>query len=510
MKIAPAHRLPVLRLGLLTAAALAIHGYHLGVEDAEIHVPAAKKLLHPFLYPYADQFFLSHGRLSLFDPILVWSARLTHLSMDWTISLWYVTSLFATLAACWTLATVCFHSSRARWCSLLVITAVLTMPATNTGLLLMDPYLTPRSLSTPLTVIALVCFLRHRYALAALGVLAAATIHPQMATYLAALTGVLWLGERYGSAARQRVPDLVPVSGVLPIGFSLNPAHGAYREALYARDFFFLSNWTWYHWLGMMAPLAILAWFWKGKVRETTPNFRLLSFALIPFGLLSILIAAVFTCSPALDMFARFQPLRCFHLITLVFMVLLGGVVGEYAAKGRRWILPALSLPLAAGMFYVSRQTYPFSPQIELPWLSTSSNPWVNTLLWVRQNTPTDAVFAVDSRYFKDRGVDVHGFRSISERSTLPDYFKDGGVVAMFPALAGDWKQMSDATYGLNHFSAKDFTRLANQYPVTWTVIHGSAPDGMECPYQRGGYDVCKIPGAPGLRANTLQASTGE
>ena len=38
-------KLPILRLGGLTAAALAIHGYHLGVEDAEIYVPAAKKLL---------------------------------------------------------------------------------------------------------------------------------------------------------------------------------------------------------------------------------------------------------------------------------------------------------------------------------------------------------------------------------------------------------------------------------------------------------------------------------
>jgi hypothetical protein len=508
MKSAPDQRLPVLRLGLLTAAALAIHGYHLGVEDAEIHIPAAKKLLTPLLYPYADQFFLSHGHLSLFDPILVWSARLTHLPMDWTISLWYVASLFATLTACWMLAAACFRSSRACWCSLLVITAVLTMPATNTGLLLMDPYLTPRSLSTPLTVFALVCFLRHRYALATIGVLATAAIHPQMAAYLVTLTAVIWLGERYGSAVRRRVPDLVTVSTILPVRFGLNPAQGAYREALYARDFFFLSNWTWYHWLGLVAPLAILAWFWKGKLRETTPDFQRLSFALIPFGLLSILVAAVLTCSPDLDMLARFQPLRCFHLITLVFIVLLGGVIGEYAAKGRRWVPPALFLTLATGMFFVARHTYASSPQIELPWLSTSSNPWVNTLLWVRNNTPSNAVFAVDSRYFKEQGVDVHGFRSISERSTLPDYFKDGGVVAMFPDLAGDWKQMSDATYGLNHFSADEFTRLANQYPVSWTVIHGSAPNGMDCPYQQGGYAVCRITGAPGL-TNTLQASAG-
>jgi len=146
-------------------------------------------------------------------------------------------------------------------------------------------------------------------------------------------------------------------------------------------------------------------------------------------------------------------------------------------------------------MFFVANETYPYSAHIETPETGSSSNSWVNTLLWVRENTPEDAVFAVDSRYFKDRGADVHGFRAISERSDLADYFKDGGVVALFPDLAAEWKQMSDATYGLNRFNEADFTRLAREYPVTWTVIRGPAPEGMSCPYQQRGYAVCKIQG---------------
>src|ERR1700683_1339797 len=129
-------QIPSLRLGILTAAAVAVHGYHFGVEDSEIFIPAAHRLLPPDLYPYASEFFLSHQRLSLFSPILAGTARLTHLSIDWTVFLCYVASLFATLISCWMLAAICFESSRARWCALLVITSVLTMPATNTGLLL--------------------------------------------------------------------------------------------------------------------------------------------------------------------------------------------------------------------------------------------------------------------------------------------------------------------------------------------------------------------------------------
>lgn len=498
MKEASNQRFPVVRLGLLTAAALAIQGYHLGVEDGEIFIPAAKRLLHPDLYPYATEFFMSHERFSLFGQILAWTARLTHLSMDWTIFLWYIVSLFATLASCWMLTAICFTSSRARWCSMLIITSVLTMPATDTGLLLMDPYLTARSFSTPLTLLALDSFLARRYSRAAIATIVTAAIHPQMAAYLVFLAGVIWVVERSKTDIKERVPVLAG-GAFIPLGFHLGPAHGPYREALYARDFYFLSNWTWYYWIGLLGPLVILAWFWKGEFRGTAPQFRRVSFALIPFGILSILFAAILSSSHNFDSFARLQPLRSFHLITLIFMLLLGGIIGEYTAKGRAWVLPAIFLILAGGMFMVGQKTYPNSPHIEWPWQKTSPNAWVNTLLWIRQNTPEDAIFAVDSRYFKEPGVDVHGFRAISERSALADYFKDGGAVAIFPNLADEWKQMSDATYGLNEFNAEDFVRLAHEYPVTWAAIHGAAPAGMYCPYQKTGYAVCKIPDDAGM-----------
>lgn len=496
----PAQRFPRFRLGLLTLAALLIHGYHLGVEDAEIYIPAASKLRHPYLLPYGTEFFLSHEHLSLFAPIVAWTARLTHLSTDGTVFLWYVLTLFAMLAVCWMLAVLCFSTARARWAATLAVTVALAMPAANTGLLLMDPYLTARSFSTPLALFALIAFLKRRYAVAALVFALTAFIHPQMATYLLLLLAILWIADVFAFAAARQA---AATAAFLPADFRLAPAQGPYREALYARDFYFLFTWTWYDWLGLLAPLAILAWFWKARPRGTTPAFSRLCLALIPYGLLSILAGAVISSSPIFDMLARLQPLRCFHLVTIVFLVFLGGVIGEYAARLGRWIVPSLCLAVAALLFTVERQTYPASQHIEWPWLKSSPNAWVNTLLWVRHNTPYNAVFAVDSRYFNDVGVDKHGFRAISHRSALADYFKDGGAVAIFPNLAVEWKQMSDATYGLNHFTVADFTRLAHAYPVTWTVIHGSAPAGMECPYQQQGYAVCKIPGAPELTVSS-------
>lgn len=494
MIISPTGRLPIWRLTALTALALLLHGYHLGVEDGEIYIPAAKKLLRPSLYSFAAEFFQSHAHLSLFASVLAGASRLTHLPIDWTIFAWYLVTLFTMLTACWLVASACFTSARARWCSILVMTAVLAMPATNTGLLLVDPYLTARSFSTPLTLLSIAGMLERKYVLAAAAALLTALVHPQMAVYLVALAFVLWIAERAGARVKQPVPVLASAIGILPAGFHLAPAAGPYREALYSRDYFFLYNWSWYHWLGMLAPLAILACFWKFKLRGTSPAFSRLSFSVLPFGLISIAIAIFLAISPSLDTFARLQPLRTFHLITIVLIILLGGVAGEYLAKGRPWVVAAIATPLAVGMFFVARTTYPNSPQIEFPFAS-NTNAWVSSLNWIRANTPENAVFAVDSRYFKEQDTDVHGFRAISERSALADYFKDGGVVSLFPNLAEDWKQMSDATYGLNHFKRDDFRRLRAQYPqVSWTVIHGQAPSGMDCPHQQQGYSVCRMP----------------
>ncbi len=492
----PVRPIPFARLAMITLGALVVHGYHLGVDDGEIYIPAIRKLLHPGSYPYATEFFLSHERFSMFAPLVAWSARLTHLSTDWAAFLWYLVTLFATFTACWMLAGVCFRSSRARWCAVLLMACVMTMPATNTGLFLVDPYLTARSFSTPLTLFALVALLKHRYWVAALITLATAAIHPQMAAYLVFLAIVLWLAQRWRPAAERQTAAPAFLL-MLPLDFKFGIAPQPYREALYARDFYFLSTWTWYQWLGLLAPLAFLVWFARGRLRATTPEFARLSLALVPFGVASILGGAVLGFSHQLDMYARLQPLRCFHLITLVFILLFAGVIGEYAAKGRVWVIPALGIPLAAGMFLVGRATYPHSAQIEFPGRTTSSNDWVNALLWIKNNTPPDAVFAVDSRYFIVPGVDVHGFRAVSGHAALADYFKDSGAVAIFPALAPAWKRMSDATYGLNHFTEQDFVRLAHEYPVDWTIIHGAAPAGMQCPYQQRGYTVCRIPGTP-------------
>src|SRR5271155_1548820 len=116
----------VLRIALLTALAVVVHGYHLGPDDGAVYLPAVLKVIHPGLYPYGAEFFQSHARLSLFTAVVGASARLSRLSPDWIIFLWHLATIFAFLFAAWQLAAVCFYSARARWSAMLSITVLLT------------------------------------------------------------------------------------------------------------------------------------------------------------------------------------------------------------------------------------------------------------------------------------------------------------------------------------------------------------------------------------------------
>ena len=102
---------PLPGLGAITGLAVLVHGYHLGVDDAAIYVPAIKRVADPELYPFGAQFFLSHAHLSIFSDLVGGSARLSHLPIDLVIFAWHIGSVFLLLLAAWRLLGSCFQSS---------------------------------------------------------------------------------------------------------------------------------------------------------------------------------------------------------------------------------------------------------------------------------------------------------------------------------------------------------------------------------------------------------------
>ncbi|MEP7353377.1 MAG: hypothetical protein ABI824_09135 [Acidobacteriota bacterium] len=487
---------PFGRLLLLAALAIGIQGYHLGADDAAIYVPGIKQAADPTLYPFGGEFFQSHAHLTLFPWIVGLSARLTHIPVDWAIFAAYALGTFLLALGGWRLMCACFESERARWGGVVLLMGVLAVPVAGTALPIMDPYVTSRTLSTPMTILAIAAFLSGQRKQALGWWILTALIHPQMSMYVAVFLGFLVLREnRFASRVWGSHPTGLLLFAGLPFLWPLQPAQGPAADVLHAHTYFFISKWEWYEWVGIAAPLAIL-WAWSNaSPRGATASFRVLTRTMVPFVALFTVGAIVLVLDPHLENYTRLQPMRALHLVYVIFFLLLGGLLGEYVLGWHLWRWLALFIPLGVSMYLLQVSTFEHSDHVEWPTVSAANtNSWVSAFLWVRANTPKDAVFALDPEYLLRPGEDLHGFRAIAERSVLADALKDNGAVSLFPNLAEHWKAQVDSTRGWRKYQAADFNRLSYDFPVTWLVIESPVPFGVICPYQNNAVSVCKMP----------------
>ena len=113
--------------------------------------------------------------------------------------------------------------------------------------------------------------------------------------------------------------------------------------------------------------------------------------------------------------------------------------------------------------------------------------------MWIRDNTPTNAYFALDPKFMLAPDEDQHGFRAIAERSRMADRVKDSGAVSMFPQLADPWRAQVRSLDGWKDFKRSDFERLRQQYGVTWVVVQTKTLPDLPCPYQKSTVLVCRL-----------------
>ena len=189
---------------------------------------------------------------------------------------------------------------------------------------------------------------------------------------------------------------------------------------------------------------------------------------------------------------ARLQPLRSLHFLYIVMFVVMGGFLAEYALKNRVWRWLLLFVPLSLGMFMGQRALFPASAHVEWPG-AAPKNPWAQAFVWIRQNTPVDAVFAIDPEYMQISGEDEIGFRCLAQRSQLADAVKDNGVVSMFPGLAEEWWAQVQAQTPWKSFRAEDFARLKNKYGAGWVVVQQPGVAGLDCALPEHAVRVCRI-----------------
>jgi hypothetical protein len=482
----------LLGLLLVAAAAILVHGYHPGVEDAEIYLPGIKKALNPALYPHNAAFFLSHAHMTLFPQLIAASVRISHLPLDWALLLWHWFSIFFLLLGCWHVGRLVFPTSRARWGGVALVASLLTIPVAGTALYIMDQYLSTRSLSTPAVLFIIVNVAERKFGRAALWAAFTSVIHPLMVVFGVSYALILlWAGQRQKAALPNPRAAVAGCLLLFPFGL-FPPVSDAYREVLETRPYFFLLRWHWYEWLGIVAPVALLWWFRRIARRQGLPVLERMCAALVVFATIFFAASLVITIPPRFANLAELQPMRSLHLVYILFFVFAGGLLAEWVLKNKSWRWMTLYLPLCAGMAYVQVLTFPATPIIEWPG-AAPANDWMKAFLWVRDHTPVDAYFALPPDHMALPGEDQHGFRAIAERSRLADRIKDSGAVTMFPALAQTWRQQVRTEDGWRNFQAADFQRLKHMFGVNWVVLQAPGVSGLPCPYENRAVMVCRV-----------------
>jgi hypothetical protein len=476
-------------LAALAIAAIIVHGYHPGVEDAEIYLPGILKALNPSLYPENQAFFSSHARMTLFPDLIAASVKLLHLPLAWTLLLWHWFSIFLLLLACWHLGRLCFSGSLARWGGISMLASLLTLPVAGTALYIMDEYLTTRSLSTPAVLFIVINAAERKFGRAILWAVLTAAIHPLMVVFGAAYATLLILvSSQRLSPVRQAE---VMAAALFPFGL-FPPVTREYWAALNSRPYFFLLRWRWYEWIGIFAPL-ILFWIFSAVAKKSyNRTLQRMCSASIIFGLLFFAVALVITVPVRLANLVELQPMRSLHLLYILLLVFAGGLLADFVLRRSVWRWAVFFLPLCGLMASVQRQTFPATNHLELPGVAPR-NEWVRAFRWVQESTPTDAYFALHPDHMADVGEDQHGFRAIAERSRLADNVKDAGAVTMFPALAQTWQTQVAAQANWDRFDASDFRSLKKRFGVDWVVIRKPDISGLVCPYQSETLLVCKI-----------------
>ncbi|HTU41668.1 MAG TPA: hypothetical protein VMF10_08160 [Candidatus Aquilonibacter sp.] len=476
---------------LLTAAAFVVQGYHPCAEDAEIYIPGVEKILHPELFPAWSEFFQAHAHLTFYPNLIAFSVRLTHLSLPIALFVWQVASIFLILLACWELGRLFFPTARARWGGVCLVAALLTIPVAGTALYVMDQYLNPRNLAAFAAVFAVVRMLEKKYVRVLLWLLFAALVHPLMWAFPFSFCVLVFVMEKFESRWKETCATLAALLVFPGIPLAL-PSH-AYRAVAKVHGYFYIQHWAWYEVLGAVAPLALFCWFAREARRQGWFVLERVSRAFVIYDLIFLAAALIVDLPAGLEVLARLQPMRCLHLLYIVLFVVIGGFAGEYILRGRIWRWLLLFVPLGAGMFLAQRSLFPSSAHIQWPG-STPRNPWAQAFVWIRENTPTDARFALDPEYMHLAGEDEMGFRCVAKRSRLADWVKDNGVVSMFPTLAGEWWEQVQEQTPWKNFALQDMLRLKRQYGVNWVVLQQPGIAGLDCQYQNSAVRVCRIP----------------
>lgn len=482
-----------LRTGLSIAAAVllafASHGYHFGVSDQKLYLPAALRAVDPALFPHDAVFFTTEARFTLFDELVAGVLR-AGVPLDVAMFAGQVVAITLVAAGARRVLTLAGCTAEAAWAGVVLLMLVLPCPVAGTRIGVLEPYLTPRGLAIGLALWAFALAIEGR-ALALVLLAAAGALHP--------LTGLWSAGHVLAQAVDRRWRRPLRVAGAAAVLLAaigcvplLVPTldESTYWQTALAPESFgarYPWRWPWYEWAGVVAPIA-LVWF----VARDAPSQAGVRIAhrLTLSALVGVVVALLVTVAP--DRQWPLQPMRQLHLVYVVVIALAGGWIETRLLRGR--LRPRLvAAVLVIGSVAAVQQRYPSSGYVDWPG-RLPDNAYVRAFDWIRLHTPTDARMAIDPFYLRHPGPDWHAARVFTRRSMLTDAVHDLAPAAMSSRLAARWTAEQRALAGWRAFQRADFAHLGRAFEVSWVVVAaGQAPD-LDCPFAEPTVRVCRVP----------------
>jgi hypothetical protein len=475
-----------------TVLGFLVMGYHPGLEDDGIYLAAVKADLNPALFPFNANFFRLQMQATAFDGLMAHFVRWTRMPLAWAELFWQLIALFLILWAVKKIANLLFHNSSAQWAAVAMVAGVFTLPVAGTALYMADQHLHPRTLATAMILLAVWRILDGKRWQAAALLLVAFLMHPLMAAMGISFCFFLFLSLLDSLQSRMRSLRSATVA-LLPLGWVFEPGDAAWRKALDTRTYYYLYQWTWYEWLGALAPLILFGVLWHVARKRGETLLARFAAAVFFYALFQQALAMVLLWPSSLVRLTPWQPMRYLHLEYFLFMMMAGAMLGRFALKKSVWRWATFLLVVNGSMFLWQRAEFSGVQHLELPGRAPA-NPWLQAFAWIRVNTPENAYFALDPHYMEIPGEDFHGFRALAERSQLADAVKDAAVVTQVPELGPVWASQIAAEEGWRNFKFADFERLKAAFGVDWVLVAYPQPDGLACRWHNDALAVCEIP----------------
>ncbi|MBI2010488.1 MAG: hypothetical protein HYS86_04955 [Candidatus Chisholmbacteria bacterium] len=446
-----------LALLLITLLSFLVHGYNFATGDQSTYVPQVLKRVNPNLYTkdYLSQ--TAEGDLSFMFPLMAGVLKTTGIDIEWLYFFLYLFFRWLVIVALYKLGLSLTGGKKAA----LVATIILSLPkfvgGTNNPTL--DSAWIPRFFVLPLLLWGLDCLVHRRYLLATFLTGITFTLHPYSGVYLGLFLFACFLTSgRFWSLIPKAILIAVIASGWFVI--SLIPAYLSRSSQLFMDHVWFdivsvrlpynlISNWGLGALIALILPLLGYLVF---------PH-RLLRLSLITAAIIT-LIHVVFGEIFKVALIFQLQLPRIWLIPTYM------GYIGLSFWLVKIWsrsLLTKLIVILVAVVLLTNFGR--FSPG-SIDWPHHYQREWDKLQVWVRHNTPEDALLITPATRI--------GFRIRSERSIVAE-IKDGSSGLYSPSLARNWQERVSDLGLINIKTAAEIEFLQQKYHADYLVTFSNA-----------------------------------